>query len=254
MHARPFPLPWLEPGEDFPPVEQAWGPGSDAPGLLAAGGQLDVHTLRRAYAQGIFPWFSPGQPILWWSTDPRMVLEIPHFRLHRSLRKTLQRFIHAPECEIRVNTAFDEVVAACAGSARRGQDGTWITPAMRRAYADLHRAGHAHSIETWVAGELLGGLYCVSLGRAVYGESMFARATDASKIALSALVAFCRVHEIRLVDCQQNTAHLASLGAREVPRADFLRHLAGARDLPAPHWQFQPLYWNELLPDAIVRP
>lgn len=254
MHARPFPLPWLEPGEDFPPVEQAWGPGSDAPGLLAAGGQLDVHTLRRAYAQGIFPWFSPGQPILWWSTDPRMVLEIPRFRLHRSLRKTLQKFISQAGCDIRINSAFDEVVAACAGSPRPGQDGTWITPAMRRAYADLHRAGHAHSIETWIDGELRGGLYCVSLGRAVYGESMFARATDASKIALSALVAFCRAHEIGLVDCQQNTAHLASLGGHEIPRADFLQHLARARDLPAPRWQFDRLYWNELIPHAVASP
>jgi len=259
LRTRPDPLPWLQPGDDFPPVEQAWGRDSEAPGLLAAGGSLDVETLKRAYACGIFPWFSAGQPILWWSTEPRMVLETARdaaagFRLHRSLRKTLQRFINDPACEIRVNTAFDEVVTACAGSPRPGQDGTWITPAMRRAYADLHRAGHAHSIETWMDGELRGGLYCVSLGRAVYGESMFARATDASKIALSALVAFCRAHEIGLVDCQQNTVHLASLGGHEIPRAEFLRHLARARDLPAPRWQFDRLYWNELLPHAVASP
>lgn len=247
MRARPFPLPWLEPGEDFPPVEQAWGSGSDAPGLLAAGGSLDVDTLCRAYAHGIFPWFSPGQPILWWSTDPRMVLKVSDFRLHRSLRKTLQKFVRTPGCEIRFDTAFEDVIRACAGSPRPGQDGTWIVPAMVQAYITLHRAGHAHSVETWVDGQLVGGLYCVSLGRAVYGESMFARASDASKIALAALVAFCRSHEISLIDCQQNTPHLATLGAHEISRADFLRHIDAARQLPPPRWQFQPLYWQQLL-------
>ncbi|MBX9958918.1 MAG: leucyl/phenylalanyl-tRNA--protein transferase [Burkholderiaceae bacterium] len=247
MRARHFPLPWLEPGEDFPPVEQAWGSGSDAPGLLAAGGSLDVDTLCRAYAHGIFPWFSPGQPILWWSTDPRMVLKVSDFRLHRSLRKTLQKFVHTPGCEIRFDTAFEDVIRACAGSPRPGQDGTWIVPAMVQAYITLHRAGHAHSVETWVDGQLVGGLYCVSLGRAVYGESMFARASDASKIALAALVAFCRSHEISLIDCQQNTPHLATLGAHEIPRVDFLRHIDAARQLSPPRWQFQPLYWQQLL-------
>lgn len=247
MRARPFPLPWLEPGEDFPPVEQAWGRSSDAPGLLAAGGSLDVATLRRAYVHGIFPWFSPGQPILWWSTDPRMVLKVDEFRLHRSLRKTLQKFLITPGCEIRFDSAFEDVIGACASSPRPGQDGTWIVPAMVQAYIALHRAGHAHSVETWVDGELVGGLYCVSLGRAVYGESMFARASDASKIALAALVAFCRAHEISLIDCQQNTPHLATLGAQEIPRVDFLRHIDAARQLPSPRWQFQPLYWHQLL-------
>ncbi|MFN4362340.1 MAG: leucyl/phenylalanyl-tRNA--protein transferase [Hylemonella sp.] len=247
MRPRPFPLPWLEPGEDFPPVEQAWGRGSDAPGLLAAGGSLDVDTLRRAYAHGIFPWFSPGQPILWWSTDPRMVLKVDEFRLHRSLRKTLQKFLITPGCEIRFNSAFEEVISACAGSPRPGQDGTWIVPAMVQAYIALHHAGHAHSVETWVDGQLVGGLYCVSLGRAVYGESMFARASDASKIALAALVAFCRTHEISLIDCQQNTSHLATLGAHEIPRVDFLRHIDAACRLAPPRWQFEPLYWQQLL-------
>lgn len=247
MRARPFPLPWLEPGEDFPPVEQAWGRGSDAPGLLAAGGSLDVDTLCRAYAHGIFPWFSPGQPILWWSTDPRMVLKVEEFRLHRSLRKTVQKFVHTPGCEVRFDSAFQDVISACAGSPRPGQDGTWIVPAMVRAYTELHRAGHAHSVETWVDGRLVGGLYCVSLGQAVYGESMFAHASDASKIALAALVAFCRAHGMSLIDCQQNTPHLASLGAHEIARVDFLRHIATARQRPPPRWQFQPLYWQQLL-------
>jgi leucyl/phenylalanyl-tRNA--protein transferase len=250
MRTRPFPLPWLEPGDAFPPVDEAWGPGSEAPGLLAAGGSLDVDSLSRAYANGIFPWFSAGQPILWWSTDPRMVLDVAQFRLHRSLRKTLQKFILTPGCELRIDSAFEQVITACAGSPRPGQDGTWIVPAMVQAYLSLHRAGLAHSVETWVDGQLVGGLYCVALGRAVYGESMFARSSDASKIALAGLVAFCRHQGIARIDCQQNTSHLASLGAREIPRVDFLRHIATAQREPAADWHFEPLYWRELMTDA----
>lgn len=250
MRARPFPLPWLEPGDEFPPVEQAWGPASDAPGLLAAGGSLDPNTLRRAYAHGIFPWFNSGQPILWWNPDPRMVLKTAQFRLHRSLRKTLHRFIRDPACEIRINSAFEQVIQACASSPRRGQNGTWIVPSMVQAYVALHHAGLAHSVETWVQGRLVGGLYCVALGRAVYGESMFARTTDASKIALAALVAFSRHHEIELIDCQQNTRHLASLGADEIPRRDFLTHIERAQKQAAPVWHFRPLYWDLLLTSA----
>ena len=247
MRARPFPLPWLEPGENFPPINRAWGPDSDAPGLLAAGGSLDVATLRQAYGHGIFPWFSTGQPVLWWSPDPRMVLEVAQFRLHRSLRKTLRKFASSPGCEIRIDSAFEQVIQACAGSPREGQDGTWIVPPMVQAYGELHRAGYAHSVETWIDGQLVGGLYCVALGRAVFGESMFARVTDASKIALAALVAFCRHHGIAMIDCQQNTRHLASLGAHEIPRVDFLRHIETAQREPAPRWRFEPLYWHELM-------
>ena len=246
MRTRRIPLPWLEPGERFPPVSQAWGRDSDAPGLLAAGGSLDVATLRQAYGHGIFPWFSEGQPILWWSPDPRMVLEVAQFRLHRSLRKTLRKFAMTAGCEIRFDTAFGQVIQACAGSPREGQDGTWIVPQMVQVYGELHRAGHAHSVETWIDGRLVGGLYCVALGRAVFGESMFAHATDASKIALAALVAFCRHHGIAMIDCQQNTRHLASLGAHEIPRVDFLRHIRAAQQEPGPRWQFDPLYWREL--------
>ena len=246
MPKRPVPLPWLEPGDDFPLVTQAWGHDSDAPGLLAAGGQLDVSTLRKAYAEGIFPWFSAGQPVLWWSPDPRMVLQVSEFRLHRSLRKTLQKFRAMPGCEVRIDTAFDQVIQACASSPREGQSGTWIVPAMVQAYQELHRAGFAHSVETWVDDQLVGGLYCVALGRAVFGESMFAHATDASKIALAALVCFCRAHCIRQIDCQQNTRHLASLGAREMPRSDFLAAVRQARAEPAPTWRFEPLYWQHL--------
>lgn len=254
MRARPIPLPWLEAGEDFPPVSQAWGPSSEAPGLLAAGGRLDTATLCRAYGQGIFPWFSAGQPILWWSPDPRMVLEVAQFRLHRSLRKTLRRFEQTPGCEIRFDTAFEQVIEACAGSPREGQDGTWILPPMVQAYTRLHQAGLAHSVETWIDGELAGGLYCINIGAMVYGESMFSRQSNASKIALAALVAFCRQHAVPLIDCQQETAHLALMGAHPIPRSDFCRRLRQAIAHPHPVWRFDPLYWKQLIPDGGAGP
>jgi leucyl/phenylalanyl-tRNA---protein transferase len=244
------PLPWLQPGDPFPDPERAWGAGSPAPGLLAAGGCLDVETLSRAYGHGIFPWYSEGQPILWWSTDPRMVLAPAEFRLHRSLRKTLVRFIADPRCELRFDTAFESVVRACAASPREGQAGTWIGPDMLRAYTALHRAQLAHSVETWIDGELAGGLYCVGLGRAVFGESMFTRVPDASKIALAALVCFCRANGIGLIDCQQNTSHLASLGAREIGRREFVNAVSRNAASPPPDWRFSPVYWRELLPQA----
>lgn len=242
-------LPWLEPDDPFPPTDGAWGADSPAPGLLAAGGTLGVPRLVQAYAQGVFPWFSTGQPILWWSPDPRMVLHVQEFRLHRSLRRVLQRFRATPDCEVRIDSDFSAVIHACANKPRAGQSGTWIVPSMVAAYEALHAAGHAHSVETWVNGQLVGGLYCVALGRAVFGESMFAHATDASKIALAALVCLCRREEVRLIDCQQNTGHLASLGAREMERSQFLNHVARARQDPACTWKFEPVYWTELLPN-----
>ena len=240
-------LPWLEPGDQFPDVAQTWGETDPIPGLLAAGGALDVDTLLQAYGHGIFPWFSDGQPILWWSPDPRMVLQTANFRLHRSLRKTLEKFRRDAACEIRINHAFGDVIRACATSPRDGQAGTWILPQMVEAYEALHRSGHAHSVETWVDGVLVGGLYCVAVGKAVFGESMFARNTDASKIALAALVALCRRNQIPMVDCQQNTRHLASLGAAELPRAVFVEHITHHHTLPTPEWVFEPLYWREIL-------
>ncbi len=243
-------LPWLEPEDPFPPVAHAWDASTPAPGLLAAGGLLDVPHLSAAYQQGIFPWYSAGQPTLWWSPDPRMVLPVAEFKLHRSLRKTLQRFRSAPGHEVCVDRDFSAVVHACALTPRSGQAGTWILPEMVRAYEALHAAGHAHSVETWVDGRLVGGLYCVAFGRAVFGESMFAHESDASKIALSALVALCRAQGAPLIDCQQNTRHLASLGAREVPRSAFVEHIARARHEAPMDWTFQPLYWSELLPDT----
>ncbi|QHI96867.1 leucyl/phenylalanyl-tRNA--protein transferase [Xylophilus rhododendri] len=241
------PLPWLEPGDGFPPLASAWGPDAPAPGLLAAGGALDVAHLLRAYRSGIFPWFSQGQPILWWSPDPRMVLRTANFRLHRSLRKTLLAFGQTPGCEIRFDHDFAAVIAACSAAPRAGQDGTWILPEMVRAYTALHRAGHAHSVETWIDGELAGGLYCVNVGGAVFGESMFARRTDASKIALASLVAFCLAQGIPTIDCQQNTRHLASLGAAEIARDSFAAEVAARARDPAPTWKFETVYWDSLL-------
>jgi leucyl/phenylalanyl-tRNA--protein transferase len=218
-------IPWLSADDPFPPVERAL---SDPNGLLAAGGDLSVARLLEAYRHGIFPWFSAGQPVLWWSPDPRMVLFPPELRVSRSLAKTLR---NGP-FEIRSDTVFGEVIDSCS-QPRQGQPGTWITPEMIDAYGELHREGVAHSIETWRDGELVGGLYGIALGRAFFGESMFMRATDASKAALVALVHQLELWGFGMVDCQMNTAHLASLGAREIPRAEFTRHLRELIHYPA---------------------
>ena len=241
-------IPWLAPDDPFPPPAASWDADTPMPGLLAAGGALDVPHLVAAYGQGIFPWFSEGQPILWWSTTPRMVLPLSEFRLHHSLRKTLRRFRASPACALRIDSDFSAVIHACANTPREGQSGSWIVPQMVQAYEALHATGFAHSVETWVDGRLVGGLYCVALGRAVFGESMFAHASDASKIALAGLVGLCRREGVELIDCQQNTRHLASLGAREIEREVFLTHVARARAQPAMDWRFAPECWDELLP------
>jgi len=240
-------LPWLQAHEPFPAPSSAWDAETPAPGLLAAGGTLDVQTLCAAYSQGTFPWFNDDQPILWWCPNPRMVLPPQQFRLHRSLRKTLQKFALNPACEIRVDSAFARVICACASTKRAGQPGTWIGADMIAAYIQLHHAGFAHSIETWIEGELAGGLYCVAIGKAVFGESMFAHYTDASKIALAALVTLCKTQGVELIDCQQNTRHLASLGAYEIPSKDFLATIASATQQEAIAWKFAPSLWSTLL-------
>lgn len=237
-------IPWLEADTPLPPPESAQKLGTSLAGLVAAGGGLSVSRLREAYQQGIFPWYSQGQPVLWWSPDPRMVLHTREFKLHRSLKKTLKNFKTNPKCEIRFDHRFSDVIRHCANSPRQGQPGTWIVAEMISAYETLHRAGLAHSIETWVDGELVGGLYCVAIGNAVFGESMFAHQTDASKIALAALVAFSRAHQISWIDCQQNTKHLASLGAREMPRSEFLQ-IIRETNLEVMHaWHFDRSYWD----------
>ncbi|MFN3629346.1 MAG: leucyl/phenylalanyl-tRNA--protein transferase [Casimicrobiaceae bacterium] len=201
----------------FPPAEAAL---EQPNGLLCAGLELTPERVLEAYRGGIFPWFNEGQPVLWWNPDPRMVLFPEEFRLHRSLRKTLRRGGYVVTCD----QAFDRVMQGCA-EPRPDQDGTWITDEMRAVYGELHRRGVAHSVETWVEGELVGGLYGLALGRVFYGESMFARVTDASKIAFAHLVAQLSRWEFGLIDCQQETAHLASFGARPIARAAFLEHL-----------------------------
>lgn len=239
------PIAWLDDeAQPLPPTRRALAADSDAPGLLAAGGRLTVQRLTEAYSHGVFPWYGEGQPVLWWSPDPRMVLPVDGFKLSRSLRKTLQKFVRTPGCEVRVDSAFERVIRACAGTERDGQNGTWILPEMIDAYIDWHRAGAVHSFETWIDGELGGGLYGVSLGRMFFGESMFSHRTDASKIALAGLVAFCRARRIPLIDCQQNTRHLASLGAHELPRPSFERHLALVLGEPAVRdWSYDGSMW-----------
>ena len=213
-------IPILRPGgnEAFPPVSQAL---ADPNGLLAAGGDLSVRRLLDAYRHGIFPWYSDGQPVLWWSPDPRMVLFTAEFRVRRSLAKRVRQ----QRYEIRIDTAFEAVMRACAAP-RTDQDGTWITGPMVDAYVALHRRGVAHSVEAWCDGELAGGLYGLALGRVFFGESMFARTADASKVALVHLVAKLRHDGVPLVDCQQETAHLAAFGARPIPRRAFATLLA----------------------------
>lgn len=240
-------IPWLEQNASLPPPEVAQKKGSALEGLVAAGGGLSVERLCEAYQQGMFPWFSQGQPVLWWSPDPRMVLLTKDFKLHRSLRKTLQQFMGDVECEIRIDHDFSAVIRHCAQTSRKGQSGTWIVEEMILAYEALHAAGFAHSVETWRGGQLVGGLYCVSIGNTLFGESMFALQTDASKIALAALVAFARTHALPWIDCQQNTPHLASLGAQEMPRADFLKQVRDAPKDIARAWLFDTTYWHNLL-------
>ena len=239
---------WLRgPDDPLPDTRRALPPGSDVPGLLAAGGELSPQRLAEAYAKGVFPWYSEGQPVLWWSPDPRMVLLTDEFRLSRSLRKTIQRFAHNPGCELRIDSAFRRVMSACAATKREGQDGTWIVPEMVEAYCRWHALGRAHSFETWIDGELAGGLYGVSLGRMFFGESMFSHRTDASKIALAALVCFCREHGMPMIDCQQHTGHLASMGARELRRADFETRLTPILgEPPARDWSYDLRLWRHL--------
>jgi leucyl/phenylalanyl-tRNA---protein transferase len=211
-------LAWLRPDAPFPPLSAAL---AEPNGLLAAGGDLSPERLIAAYRRGIFPWYSAGQPILWWSPDPRMVLFVDEFKVSRSLAKSLR----SRRFEIRIDTAFRDVVDSCAAMPRRGQRGTWITPEMIDAYVELHVRGFAHSVEAWHDGRLCGGLYGMALGRMFFGESMFARTTDASKVALVHLVALLKRQGVPLIDCQQETAHLGSFGARPIRRPAFAEHL-----------------------------
>ncbi len=225
-------LPWLKPEDPFPPVEMAL---REPNGLLCAGLDLSPERILDAYRHGIFPWFNPGEPVLWWSPDPRMVLAPAELKVSRSLRQCIKR----SEYEIRVDTSFRQVIQACAVP-REGQSGTWIGQAMLDAYSRLHEMGHAHSVETWMDGELAGGLYGLAIGRMFYGESMFSRRTDASKLALAHLCRQLDAWDFGLIDCQMETAHLASMGARPIPREVFiqeLKRLIKLKPVPSP-WRF----------------
>ncbi|MGB3705026.1 MAG: leucyl/phenylalanyl-tRNA--protein transferase [Castellaniella sp.] len=259
---------WVEDRDPLPDPAHAPVPAS---GLAAAGLDLSPARLYEAYRKGLFPWYSPGEPVLWWSPDPRMVLRCEDFHLGRSLAKRVRQFDRdtapetvtaptasdsPPDLHVTLNQAFSDVIAHCArrgapriglGAARTGQDwfapgaaqgrdGTWITPDIQAVYTAWHRMGYVHSIETWIGGRLAGGLYGVSLGQCFFGESMFSLAADASKIALAYLVSHLRTRSVSWIDCQQETPHLASLGARPVARPEFLAMLAAGRDTPAPAW------------------
>ncbi len=217
-------IPLLTDTLSFPPVTEALRSPN---GLLAAGGNLSPTRLLEAYRHGIFPWFSEGEPVLWWSPDPRMVLFPGEFKVSHSLRKTL----HKARYEVRADSAFEHVMRACAAP-RRSASGTWIHDEMIAAYTQLHRMGYAHSVETWIDGELAGGLYGIALGRMFFGESMFSRKTDASKIALAHLCAQLAKWNFGMIDCQMNTPHLSSLGAREIPRKEFIARLQDLINCP----------------------
>ncbi len=239
-------IPWLHPDTPFPDVSLALTEKDGPAGLLAAGADLSPERLLMAYERGIFPWFSEGQPILWWSTDPRMVLYTAEFTISHSLKKKLKQVSRSMReggpLQVRFDSAFESVMRACAQPRRDGA-GTWITDDIIDGYSGLHRQGNAHSCELWLEDQLVGGAYGVAIGRMFYGESMFARVTDASKVALAYLVAFLHAQGVKMLDCQQQTGHLASLGARPIPRNLFMEQLKKATAQPEiDAWQVPVLY------------
>jgi leucyl/phenylalanyl-tRNA---protein transferase len=254
--AKRLMIPWLTVDTPFPPVSEALTEADGAAGLLAAGGDLSAQRLLEAYRRGIFPWFSEGQPILWWSTDPRMVLFTDRFKVSSSLGKTLKK-IHQSALsdgrwQVRFDNAFEQVMRACAAPRKDGA-GTWISEEIVHSYCMLHQQGHAHSSEVWLDEKLVGGAYGVSIGGMFYGESMFARVTDASKIALAHLVGFLKTHGVSMIDCQQETSHLASLGAEPISRNEFILHLQQAIKKPSiPIWEpIMPLPTHSNRHDAV---
>jgi len=220
---------------DFPPIESAL---EEPNGLLAAGGDLSVARLTRAYQQGIFPWYEEGQPILWWSPNPRSVVFPEQIKISRSLRKTLKK----NHFQVTLDHDFEQVIRACSGP-RPDSEGTWITPEMIEAYITLHKAGLAHSVETWLDGQLVGGLYGISLGRMFFGESMFSHVSDASKVAFAQLCRQLQRWQFEVIDCQVSNNHLKSLGSIEIPLNEFKELLNNNVHLPG---QFN---WKQTLSD-----
>lgn len=216
---------WLGPQDPFPNPLDTPDPDPSVPGLIAVSERIYPGQLNSAYQLGIFPWYSDHQPVLWWSPDPRMVLKPNAFKCSDSLRKCIRLFCQDSQAQIQVDLDFGAVIRACATSERKDQDGTWITHEIMDAYTALYEEGHAHSIAVMEQGNLVGGLYCVSFGRMVFGESMFSRKPGSSKIGLAALSAWCLHKDIAMIDCQQETAHLRSLGAAPIPRKEFLETL-----------------------------
>lgn len=230
---------WIDASDPLPSTDCALTAAEGANGLLAAGSDLSAKRLEEAYSRGIFPWFSRGEPVLWWTPAPRMVLMLDEFKISKSFRKTICKALKTPELTINSNHDFTGVMQACAAP-RNGKPGTWISPPMIGAYADLHGRGLAHSVEVRREGSLIGGLYCVSLGRMVFGESMFSHTPNASKLALATLVTWMQSHDARVIDCQQHTGHLASLGGREIDRPAFESLIAQLTQQPALPWQASP--------------
>lgn len=225
-------IPWLGPNDPFPDPRSQPDPDPEVPGLLAVSERIYSGQLERAYRSGIFPWYSDHQPVLWWSPDPRMTLNPANLKISQSLRKTIRACLDDPSLTLRVDHDFSGVMRACATTERPGQDGTWITHEIMDAYTALHEQGHAHCITLEQNQQAIGGLYCVSFGGMVFGESMFSKVRDSSKLALAALCAWCYDHRVTLIDCQQETAHLRSLGAIPIGRSEFLQHVAYAIHAP----------------------
>lgn len=228
-------LQWLDPNSqsNFPPVEMSL---EEPDGLLAAGGDLSLNRLVNAYKNGIFPWYSEGEPILWWSPNPRFVLPPEQVKVSRSLAKNIRN----GSFRLSIDTAFEEVISHCSTQPRNGQDGTWITDEMQQAYIDLHKHGHAHSVECWNGTQLVGGLYGVSSGHIFCGESMFSLQSNASKVSLVQFCRFIQLHGFKLIDSQVHTPHLESLGARMIPRSDYIKTLQQPTNVT------MPINWSEL--------
>jgi leucyl/phenylalanyl-tRNA--protein transferase len=231
-------LPYLSTQDPFPSPRKYSDIDPEVPGLIAISETINAEQLYRAYREGIFPWYSDGQPILWWSPNPRMVLNPKNFKISKSFRKILKDVLIDSNWEVRIDYDFHETILSCATQKRKNQHGTWITNSIMQAYRTLHENKHAHSIETFYKGQRVGGLYCVNLGQMIYGESMFSDKDNASKIALATLSAWCIAQDIQMIDCQQETKHLTSLGGEPISRNEFLDHLDQKCDARIPNWEF----------------